>query len=304
VIASLAQAVALVAHGNVFLAHGGEPPQLVDTNSAFQYVGELRFTMAEPQVKKSSWLSRALAPPAPQEELEVASTTAGWFKHLSDGGVRKLWLASYERSDPRFPSHIAVAFAGFSHWGILSKGEGATLWWRGHDALIEVQSLAPHESPPVTQQLPKSQGNRIWRVVYSGVVAAEPHPQIPDFVKARQEFDDAVCGAIEFADNARLDFWRKWLEEAHAQLDSVTPQPRFHQDMLPVAGYSLESRRLLAAASSAWVFGGMGSWNDAVFDGALKEQYDRVTAPLYAAVVRGIVAATNAFDATLVGRTA
>jgi hypothetical protein len=293
VLASLAQAVALVAHGNAFFTVGGEAPELVDTNTAFQYVGELRFTSAGSRMQETSWLSRVFGTnSAEPPQVQGSASTADWFKHLRDSGVRRLWLASYERTDTKLPSHVAVAFAGFSQWGILAEQEETASWWRGHEELINPPSKSPHA-------FTKAKGNRIWRVIYQGSVAGKPGPILPSFAEAREQFLNAVCGAIEFADIARLEFWRKWLEEARAQFDSTTPQPRFHRDMLPGYGYNLQSRQLLAAASSAWVFGGMGSWNDMSFDGALKQKYDHVTPTLYTAVVQGIVAATNAFDRSL-----
>ena len=55
---------------------------------------------------------------------------------------------------------------------------------------------------------------------------------------------------------------------------------------------SLEARQLLATASHAWVFGGMGSWNDVALTD--DERYKPVTAELFEAVLEAVVAATNA----------
>jgi hypothetical protein len=58
--------------------------------------------------------------------------------------------------------------------------------------------------------------------------------------------------------------------------------------------YSREARQLLSACERAWVFGGMGSWNDLGFrEGDLQRRYDQVTPSLYEAVVGGIAAAVN-----------
>jgi hypothetical protein len=47
-------------------------------------------------------------------------------------------------------------------------------------------------------------------------------------------------------------------------------------------------------ASQAWVFGGMGSWNDLGFpDAADNDRYRAVTAGLYDAVLGAIAAAAN-----------
>jgi len=48
------------------------------------------------------------------------------------------------------------------------------------------------------------------------------------------------------------------------------------------------------ASRSAWVFGGMGSWNDMGFEGAAREEYESVSEDLYQTVNDTIVAAVNA----------
>jgi hypothetical protein len=65
------------------------------------------------------------------------------------------------------------------------------------------------------------------------------------------------------------------------------------RDLLPAA-YPAAARMLSATASAAWVFGGMGSWNDLSFQGPLREQYERVSEDLYLAALDALVAATNA----------
>lgn len=51
---------------------------------------------------------------------------------------------------------------------------------------------------------------------------------------------------------------------------------------------------LLDACQSAWVFGGMGSWNDLAFDGAAQVEYEQVSERLFHTVVDVIQTAANA----------
>jgi hypothetical protein len=50
----------------------------------------------------------------------------------------------------------------------------------------------------------------------------------------------------------------------------------------------------LDACQSAWVFGGMGSWNDMGFEGADQKEYDHVSEQLFAALNETIQAAVDA----------
>lgn len=59
-------------------------------------------------------------------------------------------------------------------------------------------------------------------------------------------------------------------------------------------GWTLEQRALFNAASKAWVFGGMGSWNDTgPSDISLQPEYERVSDQLFDAVNSAVVAAVN-----------
>jgi hypothetical protein len=60
--------------------------------------------------------------------------------------------------------------------------------------------------------------------------------------------------------------------------------------------YGPRTRLLLGRARAAWVFGGMGSWNDLGFAGHTPEtrEYGALTDELYAAVVGGAATAVSA----------
>lgn len=62
--------------------------------------------------------------------------------------------------------------------------------------------------------------------------------------------------------------------------------------MLVDKNYPIEAIQLLYAASIAWVFGGMGSWNDT---GVNSEEYNNVSNELYNTINLSIVAVANNF---------
>ena len=54
------------------------------------------------------------------------------------------------------------------------------------------------------------------------------------------------------------------------------------------------AQQLAAMAARAWVFGGMGSWNDLGFElRAVEAEYDEVSRNLYAAVLLALLASAN-----------
>jgi hypothetical protein len=74
--------------------------------------------------------------------------------------------------------------------------------------------------------------------------------------------------------------------------DAELPYPDVFPDSHPP-----EARHVAAMAARAWVFGGMGSWNDLGFESTeVRARYDQLSASLYSAVLRALVDATNTRD--------
>ena len=66
----------------------------------------------------------------------------------------------------------------------------------------------------------------------------------------------------------------------------------YHSDLGPANSYPLAAKQLLFAAGNAWVFGGMGSWNDLGFDDCeTNALYDRLSAQLYTCINTAVVVA-------------
>ena len=57
----------------------------------------------------------------------------------------------------------------------------------------------------------------------------------------------------------------------------------------------LEAKQLLGAVLAAWVFGGMGSWNDlGLFDGNDQQEYTELSDELFVLLNQAISVAVNA----------
>jgi hypothetical protein len=84
-------------------------------------------------------------------------------------------------------------------------------------------------------------------------------------------------------------------EKAKNTLENDNPEIDFyHDDLIVVNNYSLENRQLLMSASKAFVFGGMGSWNDLWFENEEKEkEHNALSTVLYGIMMRSIVSSIN-----------
>jgi len=100
----------------------------------------------------------------------------------------------------------------------------------------------------------------------------------------------------DFARSNDTGHWSVWFAEARELLLAESPEIPYHPDLLP-AGVDRSRQRLLAGATKAYVFGGMGSWNDMGFrDSAVQERYGALSRILYESMMLAFDAATNAAD--------
>jgi hypothetical protein len=114
----------------------------------------------------------------------------------------------------------------------------------------------------------------------------------------KEKLRKIISDAESFARRPDIDavYWADCFSKSLQLLDSPNPVPPYHPDMLPDTGFDLEARQVIAAAVQAYVFGGMGSWNDMGFENKdLNEEYQRITKELYEAVKMSIVMASNSF---------
>jgi hypothetical protein len=203
---------------------------------------------------------------------DLAGSTAAWFERLRDRRVRRLRLA-LPSVDPRFAG-LAGGVAG----KIVTEAGRREAWtpaWSVKDA------HAPDQ--------------RVWSVTYARRrVLRRLRPGTP-IADATHGLERALVAAEDFAQWDRfLSMFASSFVEARDLLAASEPAIPYHHDLVPPS-WDLGGRRLLAAAGRAWVFGGMGSWNDVYFEeDSARQAYATLSRDLYAAITTAIVAAANA----------
>jgi hypothetical protein len=262
----LAQVIALVAHGNYFLNHAEISQIDLARNSTFQFVNEVKF------VRYKSTLDK--------QGVEIAGNIADWFDYLRSRQVKRLWNIgfSWDRSD--LAEHIAVAFSGGVPIAIQADlPDGFELWY------------------PLWKT--GGQPQKPWFVEYRGLGFGYSHAaEQMDLADVKSKLRLSISLAEQFARRSEVDLkvWADIFAKATDLLDSEKTIAPYHPDMLPAAGFSTEARQILAAAAQAYVFGGMGSWNDLGFEKPdIQKEYEEVTRILYLAVKMSILMASNSF---------
>jgi hypothetical protein len=137
---------------------------------------------------------------------------------------------------------------------------------------------------------------RIWEVTYGRLagkrvpIAASPC----DLTMLCHDLKTTLSQIATFAQKHEIEDFSDYFQQGLTRLDAEDPlSGLYHADFdqcrsLPAAG-----KQLIGAAEGAWVFGGMGSWNDLVFKGEDENTYTVLSDRLFALLIAAIVEGTN-----------
>ena len=268
-----AQLISLTSYGNAFLQAGEFTDDFYPRHSSFQFCNSVDFK----SLKKSVFSS------VPKEVL-LARDPIDWFRLLKKDGCRKIRLY-YHRAEqqPAGEEHkLAGMVGGGGTWMIETIYRRHSNYWFNRWEVTDKDN---------------SEG-RIWSVSYGMIEKAQPTTDTQlDIREIYSLLDQALAAITDFADRQQLSEWAEVFKKARAILSNDSPGAAYyHQDLLVDKYYSLIARQVLSAAGTAWVFGGMGSWNDLVFNSAEENKtYNDVSAGLYAVINQSILAVANSY---------
>jgi hypothetical protein len=229
---------------------------------------------------KRGWLGRF-------KEVQVARDPKGWLQALKSRGARRAYLAHQPTEAPEAPDHILAAFVGGGGtWSLrVAYADRVDCWvarWQNTHA--------------------GAADRRIWSVTYGLVHTVSPPPASFPLPRAglgaASRRLQSVLEEIEaFALRNQADAFARSFRAAGAMLNGAQPVTfPGYVDFVCLDCYPERAQRLFAAAYAAYVFGGMGSWNDLGYDDpAVHEQYVDLSARLYAAINAAIEEASKSF---------
>jgi hypothetical protein len=261
----LAQMAALVCHGNAFL-QGHSIPNLLETNSTFQFCDWVKFVK----------LRRSLL--GKRETEEIARTPNAWLELLKSQSATALRLTQKARNDT-FPDRLTAGLTGGGPvWSIeVTYHDGSCVrWFSGWQVWNQ-----------------KAPNRRIWRVSYACAATQSTAPQL-DLRSASARLKEALTRLERFAREQTLNTFAACFSRALETLASDgSIRHGYHRDLAPELSLSPQALCLLDACQSAWVFGGMGSWNDLGFQGETQAEYERISQELFEAVNNAVQCAAN-----------
>ena len=212
--------------------------------------------------------------------MEVAATPDAWLELEAVRG-RFARIVHGETGDPHISDRMSAGFVGGGGRWLLAvmSGNGPSLW----EASWEVGNQ-------------NAEDQRIWRVRYGLLNEKAPMslPTSRDPESVIIQLKEALSEIAEFAEDHSIDGFASSFRKAIKCLASDDPfADVYHKDLSPPGLLALPAQRLMAACQAAWVFGGMGSWNDLSFDGDEQKRYDQISDRLFALVNEAICASVN-----------
>ena len=255
----LAQLICLASYGSTWLESDGTaaPLDLERENSTFRFVGSLEFADAGTG--------------------QTLTTVRDWLTELRRRGTERLWLIVAEPK-PRpaawgpVDEHMLVGFVNTGAWTLLATSDrGATIWRRTW--------VPAHPDAP---------DRRVWSVRYDAQTVDAVAPTPPSLEAASATLIDVVTRVHDFSVRENLG---RWVEHFDAVLTNDDGGLEFTDMLSP--GYSPAAQRLAMTASAAWVFGGMGTWNDEWVSSEATAEYEELSRALYVAVLNALVACVD-----------
>lgn len=263
----LAQMVALTCFGNAAI-RGQQVSDFLHDNSTCTFCEEISF--------------KAGLPGRGGEPLftTIALNPNEWIETLLRRGKLGFRLRQKTQNHPMFPDAITAGIAdGPKWWSIEALRTGAiSEFW------IPKWEIGDRNAPD----------QRIWRVTYS---LWEVSATLPTGLRSLEEISGDFRRTLEqiraFAEREQCGFIKDF-DDALLALNGTEVDTSSLDDWVPLQMLDSMAVALLKAGSQAWVFGGMGSWNDQGYnDEAVQNEYEDLTDRLYGIVNEAIEAATS-----------
>jgi len=264
----IAQIIALTCYGNAFL-QGMDVGQFFPKNSTCVFCDRVTFVTVE-----KSFLGKP-------KEKEVAKTPEEWFKYLKTAGAVGVRLSRAPQNDSHISARMSAGFVG---------GGGT---WSMEVLLPKNRSEFWVARWEVWNQ--KAPEQRIWRVTYSRVSKGATTKLKPDDLNnTATRLTRALREIHSFSKQQNCGGFTQCFADALDTLDSDGKNLHgYHKDLAPAGHLSDKALTILDACQKAWVFGGMGSWNDMGFAGEVQKKYERVSDQLFQELNQAISEAAN-----------
>jgi hypothetical protein len=208
----------------------------------------------------------------------VAETPLQWITQLKDSGLRGVWLHSVPRNTS-LPDHIGAAFAnGGRRWLVETVGDHTSQLWEGFES---------HRS---------ANADRPWETSYRQIASnwVSHGSDSVSVLGARDALRAALININRFATQEGVDNFAAFFQSAIQALSAAPPaSDPYMNEIMALVKLPIDAQQLYASMRAAWVFGGMGSWNDRVFEGDREAVNLELSSTLFQRICESAVAIAN-----------
>lgn len=140
----------------------------------------------------------------------------------------------------------------------------------------------------------KAADQRIWRVEYRAVLAPANPVTVLDSEAIKAGLAVTLKALVEFCKGKDLEgFAGSFRAGLRCLWESDPGKLNYPAALAPGELFDAEARRLFAVSQDAWVFGGMGSWNDISFRGEEQQRYEDLSEELHRLLTQAMTLAVN-----------
>jgi hypothetical protein len=263
----LAQIVALTCYGNAAL-RGVTVPRFFPGNSTCQFCEFVNFVLLTKSTDGA--VKQTVAFNSPDE----------WLIDIRRRGVLGMRLIQQEQNNPNISDRMSSGFVGGGRiWKIelLNADLTSDFWisrWKVGNKLAA--------------------DRKFWQVSYgmNQSLKTKQHNLRP-LSEIKTDLQCTLNEIWTFSEKQNLKGFSVLFTDALRAIDDHCADVGYHKDLFPIGTLAGDAESLLKAAMSAWVFGGMGSWNDMGFDGDIQMEYNELSDKLYSKLVKAIEAAAT-----------
>lgn len=267
----VAQLIALVCHCNAAL-RGMQTPAFGLDHSTCRVCAHVTFARLGPRPIEE------MLDDGETFEQEDANTPFEWLVRLVGTRPHGLRLVYEETPLATVPDrYLAALTPGTGNWlvEVVTRAGVSELW-------------SPRWEVADGTRLDR----RIWNVTYVCIGHDAPNIEPANSI-VEQNLRTVLQESEAFAYEQNAGVFASVFRDALRHLDGISESPVPYTDLAPPGLLSESAERLLNAAQSAWVFGGLESWNDLLLDDDAADRYDYLSERLWRAVTAAVVEVAN-----------
>jgi len=273
----IAQIVAITVYGNSILTENNINEYSLDNTTA-KFCKEIKFV----DWLKPTFYDKHFKGRKEYYSKDIASDFASWIDSLKADKMTKLYLHyTGSKNNQGNDRKLAGFIGGGGRWLIEAYNGQTSDFWEGKWEVTDRED----------------EFNRIWTVTYARIARnlkpiKEGHSKLES---VKGELLESLKDCRNFSSKHGMDGFQNCFENAVACLDEekIDTSKIYHKDILTNFEVVTDSKRILLACQPAWVFGGMGSWNDISFIDEDQETYETISQRLFNALCSAITTATN-----------